>query len=91
MSGLQTPPFTQLGQNTNVVPSDTVEPVRHEKYYNTTVPDPIVIRVCYRSSPITPTVLTSQLGRKLSLPTIVPLPVYAHWCFGPNGRSATSP
>jgi hypothetical protein len=45
MAGLSTPPPTQLMQDAGAGPVNTSKPVRHEKYYNTAVPDPIVIQV----------------------------------------------
>ena len=45
MSDFPTPPPTQLVLDTGAS-ANTTEPVHHERYYNITVPDPIVIRVC---------------------------------------------
>lgn len=47
MSRLQTPPPTQLAQETSAGLIDTMTLTHHEKYYNADAPDPIFIRVSY--------------------------------------------
>lgn len=47
MSGLGTPPATQLTQDAGVTPtSHTTGLIRHEGYYDAGAPDPIFIQVC---------------------------------------------
>ena len=51
MSNIPTPPPTQPaeGQLTEEValpPENAAGPIHHEKYYNTDVPDPVIIQVC---------------------------------------------
>ena len=53
MSNIPTPPpaqFTegQLAEDATLPPENTAGPIHHEKYYNTDVPDPVIIQVCHR-------------------------------------------
>ena len=47
MSGLSTPPPTQLAGDGGIHPTSASPPACHPVHYNIDVPDPIIFQVCH--------------------------------------------
>lgn len=46
MSGLSTPPSTQLDEDSGIALATILPPTHHPIHYNENVPDPIIFQVC---------------------------------------------